>query len=159
MKFYKRFSLVRYALALLLISMPGIPATAGDPVVAVVVNKSNQTESITLIELGKIYRGEKKKWEDGQIILVINRDYKSAERALFYKKVLNKNPTTIFYEKGTGSTVPIKQIVQASPLAAKKFVSRIPNAITYIPLKDVGKRVKILKIDGKLPTDAGYSIK
>jgi hypothetical protein len=38
-------------------------------------------------------------------------------------------------------------------------VSHVPGAMAFVQASSVGKGVKVLKIDGKLPGQAGYPLK
>jgi hypothetical protein len=42
---------------------------------------------------------------------------------------------------------------------ARELVTAIPGAITFLPLDAVTPDVKVLRIDGKLPGDAGYPLR
>jgi len=55
--------------------------------------------------------------------------------------------------------------VQSAPRAmngsatAKQYVSVTPGAISYVRSSDTDDSVKVLKVDGKSPGEAGYPLK
>ena len=124
--------------------------------IAVIVNKVNDASDLKSSNLARIYKGRMAKWPNGKKIHVIDHSFNSDIRLLFYDIVLDSKPTKKFFKPG--SPIPFKKMILVSDLATKKYISRIPNAIGYIRLSEVDDTVKILMIDGKLPTDEGYNI-
>ena len=47
----------------------------------------------------------------------------------------------------------------SSPAGVRKFVFNVPGAIGYLRPEDVDDSVKVIRIDGHLPSDAEYSLK
>lgn len=127
-----------------------------DPIV-VIVNKANAIEELGSRELSRIYKGAVEEWPNGQSIIAINRPFGSDIRVHFYHIALKAPPTKKFFRPG--SPVPFKTRRVKSGHATRKFVSRLPNAIGYLYLSEVDDTVKILKIDGLLPTEAAYPLK
>ena len=56
--------------------------------VAVIVNKENPINNITVEQLKAIYTGKMKEWSDGKPILPLNRPATSGTREVFQEKVL-----------------------------------------------------------------------
>jgi len=125
--------------------------------IAIITNKANSTNDLKSNYLANIYKGRIKKWPDGQRIFVVDRSPDSEIRFQFYKIVLNSKPTKMFLKPK--SPTLLKTTALKTGMSTKKFVSRIPNAIGYIYLREVNDKVKVLEIDGKLPGDEGYEIK
>ena len=50
------------------------------------------------------------------------------------------------------------KIVYSSEMA-RELVTAIPGAIGFMPLGSVGAGVKVVRIDGRLPSDPNYSLK
>jgi hypothetical protein len=103
-----------------------------------------------------MYKGQMEYWPDGQKLVVINRPVGLEIRRKFYQVVLEEKPAATFLSPG--SPAPFRPMIAESGIAARKFVARIPNAISYIYLSDVDETVKVLKIDDHLPQDAGYQL-
>jgi len=128
---------------------------AAEPI-AIIVNKSNDTNTLTSEDLARIYKGQKVKWSDGKKMVVINRPVDLEIRRRFYKIILKSKPTKKFFNPGT--PVPFKTLRMKSDLATCKFVARIPNAIGYVYLSEVNESIKVLNLDQKQPHDAGYQL-
>ncbi len=124
--------------------------------IAVIVNKVNETNDLKSSFLTRIFMGKTEKWPDGQKIFVVDRSSDSEIRFQFYKIVLNSKPTKRFLKPR--SPVLFKAMTLKTDLSTRKFVGHIPNAIGYIYLREVNDKVKVLKVDGKLPGDEGYKI-
>ena len=125
--------------------------------IAIITNKANGIKDIKSSFLAKIFMGRAGKWPDGQKIFVVDRTSESEIRFQFYKIVLNSKPTKKFLKPQ--SPVPFKAMILKTDVSTRKFVGRIPNAIGYIYLRDVNDKVKVLKVDGKLPGEDGYKIR
>ena len=46
----------------------------------------------------------------------------------------------------------------ATSIGVRKFVFNVPGAIGYMALSDVDDSVKVIKVDGHLPTDKDYRL-
>ncbi len=125
--------------------------------IAIITNKANDIDDLKSRILAKIFMGREGKWSDGQKIFVVDHSFDSEIRSQFYKIVLNSKPTKKFLKPQ--SPVPFKAMTLKTDVSTRKFVGRIPNAIGYIYLSKVDDKVKVLKIDGKLPDDESYKIR
>ncbi len=125
--------------------------------IAIVTNKTNDIIGLKSTFLSKVFMGRQGKWPDGQKIFVVDRSSDTEIRFQFYRIVLNSKPTKTFLKPR--SPVVFKPMVLKTDKSALKLVSRIPNAIGYIYLSKVNEKVKVLKIDGKLPGEENYKIK
>ncbi len=117
--------------------------------IAVIVNRANPTNDISLARLARIYKGKQQKWSDGKRIIVVNRPVDSTIRRVFYQKVLDSKPNQKFYVPGTPIT--FRSLIQRSSLAAIRFVNNLPEAIGYLYLNELeldenNKNVKVVKV-------------
>ena len=125
--------------------------------IAVIVNRGNSVESLSKVDLARIYKGKKKNWKNGAKIATINRPINSAIRRKFYDIILNSSPTEKFFT--SGSPLPFKSMLVKSDSATLKFVMRMSNAIGYIPLSRVNDSVKVLAIDNTKADNGDYPLK
>ena len=130
--------------------------------VAVVVNSKNSTDDLSLSDLRRILSGERKFWSNRTPVTLVLRSEGARERAVVLSAVLRMNDN-MFKDywlgkvfRGEASGEPLS--VPSSGLATE-YVAGSPGAVTFIAGKDVRSDVKVLKIDGKLPGDAGYPLK
>ena len=134
-----------------------LPCSGNAEEIAIIVNKENPIEDCSIEELARIYQGKTPTWKDGSQIMVINRIPTAYIRAIFYKLVLKEQPAKEFYHPG--SPIPFRTLIQQSDDAAIRFVSRMPNAISYVSFKAVNDKVKVLEINGVPATDETISKK
>ena len=132
-----------------------------DGEIAVIVNKNNAIEDVSLRELTGILKMEKKFWNDGRPIYLIAQESRSPEKEIILKTVykmdeqeLKRFWLTKIYQ-GTAASFPK---VIASNEAVRAFVRQVPNAVGYIDAAYADDSVKVLKVDGNLPGESGYKL-
>ena len=123
--------------------------------IAIVINKSNPVENLTVQEIKKIYRQEITNWKDvggeDKPIIVVARESSSGTRDEFEK---------ILGLKRTVNNIAVSDISQRVQVAngngmVKTLVANNIYALTYISLGSVdgGLLVKAVKVDGVAATD------
>lgn len=134
-------------------------ASAGE--VAVIVNRSNPTETVSLQELVKIFKQEKQQWDHGMRIYLVMREAGAAEKQVILKKVYGMTDEELkkfwlgkLFREEIGA---FPQTV-GSVEGMKRFVSQAPNAIGFIDASALDDSVKPLRIEGKLPGQSGYPL-
>ena len=145
---------------LLLFCCAALPALAQDTL-AIITNPGTGQDNLTLPELQKVFRAEKAKAEDGKKFVVVMLGAGKPERECLLREVLKMSEAdfTKYYLQAT-----FTGLVAAAPksldsaAAMKAFVAATPGAIGYIRAADVDATVKVVKIDGAAPTDAGYKL-
>jgi len=115
-------------------------------VIAVVVNNSNPVEGLTLSQLQDIYLGEVTNWSEvggpNQPIEVVIREKTSGTRGAFDEIVLyTQEPTA----------PKLQTAMTAGDVAA--LVAAEPDAIGYVGFGNVEPGLKLLAIDGVLPSE------
>lgn len=123
---------------------------------ALVADKDNTTANVKAADLASILNGKTKSWSDGKPVKLILRDPSSRDMELVFRRVLNMSPEQVqaFIQVHPGLI-----IVADSDGAVLRFVSATRGAIGIIDLYSLTKDVNVVKIDGKLPFDAGYLLK
>jgi hypothetical protein len=137
------------------------PALAQSREVAVVVNPANSIKGITLIELRKVFAGEKHSWPGGVAIRPIVRPPGCHERFVLLRLLgMSENEykhywTAQVFRGEAGSepaTVP-------SVGMQKEALAAFPGAISLVDAGDVKPGMKVVKIDGLLPGETGYPLR
>lgn len=109
--------------------------------IAVVVNPANGVESITLDQLGKVFRGEITNWKDlggaDQEIVLLSRDSSSGTYEYFKEAVVGKDAEYAQAAK----LLPSNQAIADE-------VKNNKGAIGYIGLGYITKDVKVVAVDG-----------
>jgi ABC-type phosphate transport system substrate-binding protein len=142
---------------LIVVLLQSSAGLAADEPIVVVVNKKNPINSLNLRDLARLYNGEVTEWPSGESVVIVNRPFDMEVRATFYRLVLNAKPTQKYFQ--TGSPIPFETMRVESEGAVPRFVARLPGAVAYCYLSAADASVKIIKIDGKLPTDQEYALK
>jgi hypothetical protein len=137
------------------------PQSGGD--VAVVVNSSVPVDNLTFAELRRLLLGDREFWSAGMRVTLLIRAPVARERDTAVRDVCQMTEAQfrqhwigkVFRADATNGP----RIVYSADMALDQ-VSRIPGAMTFVVASAAaGKGGKILKIDGKLPGQAGYPLK
>ena len=135
------------------------PAYGGE--IAIIVNKDNAVEDVSFTDLVRIFKMEKKIWDDGSQIYLVTRGSLSPEKEAVLKTVYKMDEQELkkfWLVKIYQGTVPSFPKVIASNQSMKAFVQQVPNAVGYIDAAYADDSVKVLKIEGKLPGENGYKL-
>jgi phosphate transport system substrate-binding protein len=147
------------ALSLISFRAAGTPA---DAEVAIVVNSSNPVSNLTLAELRKIYFGDRQYWKGNLPVVLLMRSQGSRERDVVLRVVFEM--TEDRYTKYWVAKV-MRAEVSDPPASLYSFgmlqegVRGNPGAIGYVNANDLRPGVKVLRIDGLLPGESGYSLR
>lgn len=129
---------------------------------AVVVNRANPVDNLTLAELRRIFTFETQKWPNGRKITVVLREKGQPERGEAIQLVCGMSEAQynrhVLYETFRGSVRSGPRSIESAG-AMLRFVFNAPGAIGYVPAGEVDDTSKVLRIDGLLPTDAGYPLR
>lgn len=123
-----------------------IPIVIGYDGIAIIVNKNLNIEQISIETLSKIYTGKIRYWNQvdpnlpKKQILVYSRNTASGTYETFEKKVLNEE-----------NMAPWVRMVESTQFEIQT-IEQNPYAIAYVGVGYVTEKVKVLKIDGILPT-------
>ncbi len=143
----KRIS-VRCGLFLLMCA--AIPSFAHH--MAVVVNQDNKVADISSVELANIFRSEMTKWPDGTpIVLILHRNSSEEMQTLQH---INKMSVTELKAHIASHKDAIRLVDSDDVLL--KLVEDTHGAIAMVGVRSINDRVKVVKVDGKLPLEAGY---
>lgn len=111
----------------------------GFDAVAVVVNKDNPTEKLTMAELKDLFSGKTTTWADGKPVILYNRNADSGTRECFQHVVLK--------EAKFPDSAAVKHDAVLLPA-----ISKIVTSVGYDSASVAHDSVKVLAIDGVLPT-------
>jgi ABC-type phosphate transport system substrate-binding protein len=141
---------------------PTTQARTGWEGLAIVVNRNNPINDISLPELRAMFFGERKWWSHKQRITLAamrrnTQEYKTVQRVI-YKVDRHELERYYLYQsfKGEGGKLPS---TMKAPADVKKFVQGTPGALGYLRASDVDDSVKIVRINGLLPGDDGYPLR
>lgn len=157
--------LIRWPLALLWLLAATLPATiraqaSGD--VAVVVHADVAADTLTLAELRRITLGDREFWPGSARITLLIRAPIAHERDVVLKSICQMTEAQFrqhwIAKVFRADTAVAPKIVYSTEMAID-LVNRIPGAITFIDMSEVSSRLKVLRIDGRLPGEKGYPLR
>jgi len=156
----------RLALVLAVLGMAAAPvglvSGQGGGDIAVVVHPDVAADNLTVAELRRMLLGDREFWPGGVRVSLLIRAPIARERDAVVKTVCQMSEAQ-FRQHWIGKvfradTPAGPKIVYSAEMAIDQ-VSRIPGALTLVAAPVTAKGVKILKIDGRLPGQAGYAIR
>lgn len=126
---------------------------------AIVVNRANPAENVSLAELRRMYRGQRSRWAGGRRVTVLMRDPGTPEREAIIDALYGMDESE--YSRSVLQGIFAGQTAEAprtlsSANGVMRFVFNAPGAIGYVRLSDVDGSVRVLRVDGRAPQDAGY---
>jgi hypothetical protein len=158
-------SLIRRPLALIVLLIVALPAIAhaqagGD--VAVVVHTDVAVESLTLAELRRITLGDREFWPGNTRLTLLIRAPIAHERDVVLRSICQMSEAQFrqhwIAKVFRADTAVAPKIVYSTEMAID-LVNRMPGAITFINAAEVPGRLKVLRIDGRMPGEKGYPLR
>jgi ABC-type phosphate transport system substrate-binding protein len=128
--------------------------------VAVVVNDRNPASKMSTAELRRIFAGEERSWAAGLPIKVLVRAPGTHERVALLKLLgmtedEYKRYWTVQIFRGEAQAEPV---VLPSNGMQKEALAAYPGAVALVGLQDVKAGMKVLRVEGRMPGEAGYPL-
>ena len=139
----------------------GQGAVAQSPI-AIVVHKDTGVDNLSLEQLRNVFLANQQFWPDRTRITLLVRAPKSDERDLILNKIYQMDEAQFrqyWIAKMFRAEVPRGPKIVFSTDMALELVVAIPGSISFINADEVTNDVHLVRIDGKLPNDAGYPLK
>jgi ABC-type phosphate transport system substrate-binding protein len=163
-----RFAVTLFAM--LWLTLSGASAVAQEVVqeaattgpVAIVVHKDTDIENLSLLELRSIFLANQQFWRDRTRIILFVRAPKSEERDFVLNTIYEMDEAQFrqyWIAKMFRAEVPRGPKVVFSAGMMLELVIAIPGSISFVSVDEVTDAVKVVKVDGMLPTDPGYPLK
>ena len=133
-----------------------LAATCQAKQLAVVVDKSNNVGGISASDLSKLFKFDNHKWPDGRNVVLVLRDpstpeMKTALEKLYHMQLEEFMSLLASHRAGV--------VIVKSEEELLKSVESIPGAVGLVDVYSITSRVRVLKVDGKLPLEQGYFLK
>ena len=126
--------------------------------VAVVVNEKNPVNNLSAPELRKLFTGEKHAWAGGLPVKIFVRAPGANERVVMLK-LLGMSESE--YKRYWAGQV-YRGEAQAEPVGLfsngmqREAVVLYPGALALVNVQDVKLGMKVVRVNGHMPADAGY---
>jgi hypothetical protein len=147
------------AVLLLLISAT-LRASAGD--IAVVVRPDTPVDNLSLREIRDLMMGERQFWNSRLRVTLLMRAPTARERDVVLKVIYHMTEaqfreywiSKVFRAEATSGP----KIVYSNQMATG-LIASLPGSVSFVDTDEVPKGLKVLRIDGKLPGEAGYPLR
>ena len=140
-------------LVLLCCQLLGVREASGQ--IAVVVNQGNEIKSVTLQSLQDIYARNKVSWSNNHKIFPVSMKSSLKITQSFFEKALGKSPREMqrawIRLTLSGTSAPPKEVLL--------YIAKNEGAIGFVSVDKVNDSVKVLAVQGKLPSEKGYLLK
>jgi ABC-type phosphate transport system substrate-binding protein len=145
--------------ALSLTLLAPVYAAADDA--AVVVNKGNAVDSLSMVQLRKILLAQDSQWPGGKKITIYLASPGHPVRSSVLKTVCSMTETDFnlhyMHAAFNGETTEPPKVA-ASAAQARTAVAAAPGGLAIIRASDVDASVKVVKINGLAPGQPGYPL-
>ena len=137
----------------------GVISAAAIKNMAVVISAGSKVSDVPLADLVKLCKGTQKNWADGKSFLLVIKNPEAAEMHVVVQKLFGDAGSDIkgAIAKANETRVIIKIVGSDEDLL--RTVESTPGAVGIIDVYSINSSVKVLRVDGKLPFDAGYTFK
>jgi ABC-type phosphate transport system substrate-binding protein len=127
---------------------------------AVIVHPSNALRAMTLVELGKMFKGKSVTWSTGRNITLILREPSQPAMKFVIERVMGvgaEEGKAILTDVSRKTAAPV--VFVPSDADVVKAVEASPGALGIVDVYNINGGVKVIKIDDKQPFDPGYVLK
>lgn len=150
------------ALLLALLSGLALPAEAIGGDIAVVVRPDTPADDLTLFQTRKLFLGEQKFWSLSLGVTLLVRPPATRERDVLLRVVYRMTEAEFqrywILKMFRAEAEAGPRIIYSDRMAAE-LVTALPGSVSFVDVTQVPKGLKVLRIDGKLPGQAGYPFK
>lgn len=126
---------------------------------AVVTAAGSRLQDIPLADLSRLCKGTQKTWPDGKSFTLVIHDPDSPDMHTAVQKLFGADAAEVksLLAKLNGTRIVIKVVDTDEDVF--RAVAATPGAIGLVDVYSINSSVKVLRLDGKLPFDAGYALK
>ena len=127
--------------------------------VAVVVNPRNGADDISADRLKRLFLGQATTFAAGdhaRLALHVPSSERFDQVALGLAREMVRSRWMAMAFRGEAVALPVEYTTADD---IRTFVQEHPDALAYLPVSQVDETMKVLRVDGKRPTDPGYPIK
>jgi hypothetical protein len=150
------------AMAFVALPAPAGAQEAAVETVAIVTHPDAPVSDLTFEQLRSIFLGEQQFWPDRSRITILMRAPVAPERDVVLRRVYQMDEDRYrqyWIAKMFRAEVPSGPKAVFSSDMTRDLVTVIPGAIAFMPESAVTPDLKVLRIDGRLPSDEGYPLR
>jgi ABC-type phosphate transport system substrate-binding protein len=149
---------IRRALQILFMIAASVSLAAARDL-ALISNKTNVFNGLTLADLVKVCKAQTNRWPDGKPITLVMRAPSTPEMKTFVEKVyampeVEINNLIVSANHGRANHPAIQVVASDEELLER--VASTPGAIGVVDVYAINSSVSVIKLAGKLPLEPGY---
>lgn len=152
------------ATILIFIACAALHAECASGSLVVVVNKTNATESLSMAQLRKLILGDVRTWPDRKPVVLVGQEASSDVFKCVLSSIVRMSDAEyhryiLSTEFRGGDPLVVKTV--ASGLMAAKAIAGMAGSLAVIrtgELPAIGDTVRVVRVNGKAPGDAGYPL-
>ena len=129
---------------------------------AIVAHKDTQVDNLSMEDLRSIFLADRLFWSDRQRIILLVRAPKSDERDFVLNRIYEMSEAQFrqyWIAKMFRAEVPRGPKIVFSTDMTLDLVVAIPGSISFIRADQVSDEVKVMRINGALPSEPGYPLR
>ena len=145
-----------------ILSMLFLMRAAGASPVAIVVSPDVPVNELSFREVRNLFLGERQFWNPQLRVVLLMRAPVAPERDVVLRTIYQMSEAQFrqyWISKVFRADVSSGPKIVYSTEMASELVTAIPGAVAFIDASQIPKGLKVLKIDGKLPTDKTYPLR
>lgn len=130
--------------------------------VAIVVNPATAVDNLSMLELRNVFLGDRQFWGDGSRIVLLVRAPVAYERDIVLNRIYRMDESQFrqyWIAKVFRAEVSSGPKIVYSNNMTRQLVAALPGAVGFVPASDVDSGMKVLRINGKLPSDPDYPLR
>jgi len=131
---------------------------------AVIVNKTNTTESLSMAQLRKLILGDVRTWPDKQPVMLVSREPSSDLFKCLLSSIIRMNDAEyhryILSSEFRGGEPLAVRTVNSGAVAAK-IIAALGGSMAVVSANELpalGGTVRVVRVNGKEPGEAGYPL-
>jgi ABC-type phosphate transport system substrate-binding protein len=128
---------------------------------ALVSNKANGVNALTIADLAKVCKAQTNRWPDGKAVTFIMRAPSAPEMRMVLEKLyaLPEGPVKeLVATANHGRTNHPAIMIADSDEDLVNKVASIPGAVGVVDVYAINSSVAVIKLGGKLPLEPGYAL-
>jgi ABC-type phosphate transport system substrate-binding protein len=128
----------------------------------VVVQPDTPVSNLSLAEVRKIFLGDRQYWTANMPVVLLIRAPVARERDVVLKIIYQMSESQFkqywIAKIFRAESVSAPKVVYSNDMASD-LVTALPGAIAFIDSRDVRPGTKVLRVDGRLPGEPGYTLR
>jgi ABC-type phosphate transport system substrate-binding protein len=130
--------------------------------IAIVVHPDTPVTNLDLVEVRKVFLGERQYWTANLPVVLLIRAPVAREREVVLRVIYQMSEVQFkrywIAKIFRAEAVSAPKIVYSNDMA-NELITAIPGAVAFVGVRDVAKGAKVLGVDGHLPGDPDYPLR